>query len=109
MFCSSNCFAEINHIFCQFLYLLHQRHRQEDMSSKIGFEITKTWVDSLNATMRVDVHKTWGYYDNKTGQITGMVGQLQRKEADISGMLQQTNLKSYDFSNNEWFFLCRFK
>lgn len=35
--------------------------------------------------MRMDVHPTWGYKDKKTGMITGMSGQLQRKEGDIGG------------------------
>lgn len=39
----------------------------------------------MNATIRVDIHRTWGYKDPKTGQFSGMSGQLQRKEADIGG------------------------
>ncbi|XP_055308680.1 uncharacterized protein LOC129572693 [Sitodiplosis mosellana] len=34
-----------------------------------------------------DVHRTWGYKDKKTGRITGLYGQLQRKEADIGGTI----------------------
>lgn len=36
--------------------------------------------------MRMDVHPTWGYKNKKTGMITGMSGQLQRKEGDIGGI-----------------------
>lgn len=35
--------------------------------------------------MEGEVHRTWGYMDKKTGRISGMSGQLQRKEADIGG------------------------
>lgn len=37
--------------------------------------------------MVIDVHRTWGYRDPKTGFFTGMAGQLQRKDADIGGNL----------------------
>lgn len=40
--------------------------------------------------MEGDVHRTWGYKDKKTGQITGLSGQLQRKEADIGGQNKTT-------------------
>lgn len=53
--------------------------------SKVGLEITKHWISALNATMRLDVHSTWGYIDKKTGIANGMFGQLHRKEADITG------------------------
>lgn len=43
----------------------------------------------MNATMEGDVHRTWGYKDKKTGEITGLSGQLQRKEADIGGSNEQ--------------------
>lgn len=42
--------------------------------------------------MHVDVHRTWGYKDPRTGQFSGMSGQLQRKEADIGGKIAP-NLK----------------
>lgn len=35
--------------------------------------------------MVIDVHRTWGYRNPKTGFYTGMAGQLQKKEADIGG------------------------
>lgn len=53
--------------------------------------ITKHWVESLNATMGIQVYRTWGYKDPKTGQYNGMTGALQRKEADIGGNLQIFN------------------
>lgn len=48
--------------------------------------LSQYWVESVNATMEGDVHRTWGYKDKKTGRITGLSGQLQRKEADIGGL-----------------------
>lgn len=47
--------------------------------------ISKHWVESINATMEGNVHRTWGYKDKKTGRINGLSGELQRKEADIGG------------------------
>lgn len=38
--------------------------------------------------MVIDVQRTWGYKDPKTGQITGMSGRLERKEADIGGKIK---------------------
>lgn len=56
-----------------------------DPFSKIALLITNDWIRSVNATMHLDIHRTWGYRDPKTGQFSGMSGQLQRKEADIGG------------------------
>lgn len=47
--------------------------------------ISKYWIESVNATMKLDVERTWGYLDPKTGLLTGMAGRLQRKEVDIGG------------------------
>lgn len=52
--------------------------------------ITKHWVESVNATMTGDVHRTWGYKNKKTGITSGMAGQLERKEADIGGLIEVT-------------------
>lgn len=75
----------MSHRIANISSICFQRHIHIDTPSKIAFEITKHWVWSMNATFRVDLHPTWGYYDNKTGRINGMVGQLIRNEADISG------------------------
>lgn len=63
-------------------------HYRVDTISKLALLITQHWVDSVNATLVIDVHRTWGYRDPKTGFYTGMSGQLQRKEADIGGNLK---------------------
>lgn len=60
-------------------------HNKVDTISKLSLLITKHWVDSVNATLKVDVHRTWGYKDPKTGYFNGMTGQLQRRDADIGG------------------------
>lgn len=60
-------------------------NNQIDTISKLSLIITRHWIESINATMQGDVHRTWGHKDNKTGMITGFAGQLQRKEADIGG------------------------
>lgn len=61
------------------------RHSHVDSASKVAYAITNHWMWALNATMRMDVHSTWGYIDKKTGNANGMFGQLKRKEADIGG------------------------
>lgn len=35
-------------------------HITVDTVSKLSLLITKHWVESVNATMRIDVHRTWG-------------------------------------------------
>lgn len=50
--------------------------------------ISKYWVESVNATMQIDVQRTWGYKDLKTGNLSGMAGRVQRKEADIGGEMR---------------------
>ncbi|XP_031617481.1 ionotropic receptor 75a-like [Contarinia nasturtii] len=62
-------------------------HNKVDSTSKLSYQLTKYWVESINATIEGDVHRTWGYRDKKTGVISGMVGQLERKEADIGGTI----------------------
>lgn len=60
-------------------------HNRIDAALKLSYLISQHWVESVNATMEGDVHRTWGYKDKKTGWINGLSGQLQRKEADIGG------------------------
>lgn len=76
----------LNEYFSQFFFIFFS-HNRIDTTSKLSYVISKHWVESINATMDTsDVHRTWGYTDKKTGRITGLSGQLQRKEADIGGM-----------------------
>ncbi|XP_031617482.1 glutamate receptor 3-like [Contarinia nasturtii] len=63
------------------------QHNTVDTVSKLSLLITKHWIESVNATMRFDVHRTWGYKDPKSGIFSGMSGQLQKKEADIGGTI----------------------
>lgn len=58
-----------------------------DAFSKISYLITTYWVESINATMTGDVHRTYGYRNKTTGIVSGMSGQLERKEADIGGLI----------------------
>lgn len=60
-------------------------HNYIDSIAIITLELSKQWISSLNATMKIDIQRTQGYKNLTTGQITGAVGKLQRKEADISG------------------------
>lgn len=43
-------------------------------------------IETLNGTMTSDVFRTWGYVDPKTGEYTGLVGQLKRNEHDVGGL-----------------------
>ncbi|XP_055295192.1 uncharacterized protein LOC129564964 [Sitodiplosis mosellana] len=58
-------------------------HNKVDTISKVSFLISQHWIESVNATMVIDVGRTWGYPNRETDQLTGMSGRLQRKEADI--------------------------
>lgn len=49
--------------------------------------------------MTGDVHRTWGYKNKTTGIISGMAGQLQRKEADIGGLIE--DLKKIDLQKRK--------
>lgn len=44
--------------------------------------------------MTGDVHRTWGYKDKKTGITSGMAGQLERKEADIGGSVENNHFNT---------------
>lgn len=46
--------------------------------------------------MTVDFHRTWGYKNKTTGIISGMAGQLERKEADIGGLKWKLSTAFYD-------------
>lgn len=78
-------------------FKLYFSHNKVDTTSKVSFLISKYWIESVNATMEIDVQRTWGYKDPKTGLFSGMAGRLQLKEADISGeyndLFLQTNLE----------------
>lgn len=60
-------------------------HIKSDTLSKVALSISNHWVETVNATMEIDVQKTWGYKDLKTGNLSGMAGRVQRGEADIGG------------------------
>lgn len=42
-------------------------------------------MEAINATRTTTIVPTWGYEDPKTGDFSGMIGQLLKKEADIGG------------------------
>lgn len=52
-------------------------------------------VETLNGTMTSDVFRTWGYVDPKTGEYTGLVGQLKRNEHDIGGEAKIPNIVDF--------------
>lgn len=80
----SSCFIGTKPNLIYIIY--HFSHNKVDPFSKLTLLITKHWVESLNATMHIDIHRTWGYRDPKTGIFNGMSGQLQSKEADVGGI-----------------------
>lgn len=74
---------------CVFYYLFRggpPRHNKVEIGTKIVILLNKHCAVAMNATMRFDVHRSWGYLDNKTGIASGMYGQIHRKEADFSGI-----------------------
>lgn len=67
------------------LFFRHFSHNKVEIGPKINKLLVTHWTRALNATLRFDVHRSWGYIDRKTGIANGMFGAIQRKEADISG------------------------
>lgn len=61
-------------------------HNKVEIGPKINKLLVTYQTRALNATLRYDVQRSWGYFDEKTGIANGMFGQIQRKEADISGI-----------------------
>lgn len=66
--------------------LFHYSHNKVDTLSKLGYLVTFHMIEALNGTMTSDVFRTWGYVDPKTGEYTGLVGQLKRNEHDVGGL-----------------------
>ncbi|XP_063232174.1 glutamate receptor ionotropic, delta-2-like [Bacillus rossius redtenbacheri] len=58
---------------------LHDKHI--DTITKLNYILLLHVVDIMNASMELSIVDTWGYPSN--GSWSGMVGSLQRKEADI--------------------------
>lgn len=59
------------------------RQIQRDPLSKVNYKFTQFLMSYLNATAEYSVVSTWGYRDDKTGEWSGMVGQLVRNEVEL--------------------------
>lgn len=55
-----------------------------DAMSKVAYKLTNHLMQFVNATVTYSIVTTWGYKNQKTGEWTGLVGALQRNEADIA-------------------------
>lgn len=73
-------------LICFFRYISCSSHNKVEIGPKINKLLVTYQTRALNATLRYDVQRSWGYFDEKTGIANGMFGQIQRKEADISGI-----------------------
>lgn len=101
------CVNNIFTLYTTFTILLSEfffcfSHTHIDTIAKVSLLISRHWVESVNATMQIDIHRTYGYLDPKTGQFSGMSSQLQRKEADIGGRIAH-NLKLFMLCCAQWF------
>nr|CAD7409507.1 unnamed protein product [Timema cristinae] len=65
----------------QHFYDIHNKHI--DSISKMGFVLARHAVEMLNASLVVRYDPSWGYMVN--GSWDGIVGYLQRDEADLGG------------------------
>lgn len=51
----------------------------------MNYVLVEHLSNTLNVTLNYSITDTWGYKDNKTGEWSGMIGALTRKQADIGG------------------------
>lgn len=54
--------------------------------TKATYFILGAVMQAINATRSFQIARTWGYKDPKTGEWTGMTGDLVRKDVDIGGI-----------------------
>lgn len=59
------------------------RQRQRDPLTKVNYKFTQFLMSYLNATAEYSIVSTWGYKDDKSGEWSGMVGQLVRNEVEL--------------------------
>lgn len=55
--------------------------------AKLTLGIARKWIETLNGTIELHIHREQGYLNPFTGSSNGLIGQLQKKEADVSGNL----------------------
>lgn len=63
-----------------------------DSLPKINYQLTVEMIRYLNATVELHPANGFGYYDNATGEYTGMAGKLVRKEVDLAATSWFCNL-----------------
>lgn len=71
--------------FGHFPLCSYYSYNKVDTLSKLGKLVSTHLIHSVNGTYRSDVFRTWGYVDPKTGQYTGLTGQLKKNEHDVCG------------------------
>lgn len=63
------------------------RDKHIDSITKVNYILIHHLLDILNATETFKIHSTWGYRNKTTSQYNGLIGDLQRGVAEISGKL----------------------
>lgn len=66
-------------------HLNDYKDKHIDSIAKVNWFQIHYLLEKLNATMNFSIMSTWGYYNKTSKQWSGMIGQLDRHEADIGG------------------------
>lgn len=67
-------------------HLNDYRDKHIDGISKMNYFLMQHVVGMVNASKNEIYRSTWGYKNQSTGVFSGMIGDLQSKEANIGGM-----------------------
>ncbi|CRL00245.1 CLUMA_CG013518, isoform A [Clunio marinus] len=59
----------------------HDKHI--DTISKVNYQLTNRLIEWLNATISYSIVTSWGYKNNETNEWSGMIGELEKKIADL--------------------------
>ena len=80
-------------------HLTDYREKHIDSITKANYQLVNFVLDYLNASRNFKIVDTWGYRVNNSSYYTGMLGQIQRNEAEIGGklmvFLQKVSLETF--------------
>ncbi|GLV31404.1 Ionotropic receptor 75d [Carabus blaptoides fortunei] len=66
-------------------HLHDYRHKHIDTITKVNYVFTNHLIDMVNGTREFFYVNSWGYKNKNNNSYTGMIGTLQRHEAEIGG------------------------
>lgn len=64
-------------------HLTDYRDKSIDSVTKVSYVIINYMLDAMNSSRTFTFTNTWGYLDEKTNKITGMLGELLYNDTDI--------------------------